>query len=170
MKLSQFKQALWSHPQLVGYVEVGEVLDPVITRDEFKNTPERTAVYQEVGLVFDHSCPMWLSDCRSGTPGEPSAGTRGGKTARSYHDEARGSAKPCTRQHHSRGQSLTESGCVRRWFSHGNSLHNGATQRSFWHLIVTFEPSCAVREQWKPIEAEETYSESQHPFCQHAGC
>lgn len=36
MKLSQFKKSLWSHPQLLGYIDVDTVLEPVITRDEFK--------------------------------------------------------------------------------------------------------------------------------------
>jgi hypothetical protein len=32
------KPALWDHPSICGYIEVGGVLDPAITRDEFVKT------------------------------------------------------------------------------------------------------------------------------------
>ena len=41
MKQSQYKKSLWSHPQLIGYVDVGTLLEPVITRDEFKRSAAR---------------------------------------------------------------------------------------------------------------------------------
>ena len=41
MRSSKLGAALWGHPYLCGAIEVGSVLDPVITRDEFTRTPQR---------------------------------------------------------------------------------------------------------------------------------
>jgi hypothetical protein len=48
MKASIARWAVWHHPNLVGYIEVGEVLDPVITRDEFRRTSTRAKVYKTI--------------------------------------------------------------------------------------------------------------------------
>jgi hypothetical protein len=50
IRQSKLKQQLWSHPQLVGYIEVDDI-EPVITRDEFKQNQARETLYRElVGL------------------------------------------------------------------------------------------------------------------------
>lgn len=48
MKASIGRWSVWKHPNLVGYIEVGRVLEPVITRDEFLRTPRRAKVYKNV--------------------------------------------------------------------------------------------------------------------------
>jgi hypothetical protein len=48
MKCSAYKHQLWAHPQLIGYIDVADVVDPVITRDEFKQTKSRQALYDEL--------------------------------------------------------------------------------------------------------------------------
>jgi len=48
MKASIGRWSVWKHPNLVGYIEVGRVLEPVITRDEFLRTPRRAKVYKTV--------------------------------------------------------------------------------------------------------------------------
>lgn len=48
MRLSKYRQSLWGHPQLVGYIEVNNALDPVITRDEFPVNKNRRKLYNEL--------------------------------------------------------------------------------------------------------------------------
>jgi hypothetical protein len=48
MKASVARWSVWNHPNLVGYIEVGQVLEPVITRDEFRRTSARAKVYKTV--------------------------------------------------------------------------------------------------------------------------
>jgi len=48
MKMSRCKFGVWSHPNLVGYIDVTNVLDPVITRDEFRLNSSRKQVYRKV--------------------------------------------------------------------------------------------------------------------------
>jgi len=48
MKASIGRWSVWKHPNLVGYIEVGRVLEPVITRDEFLRTGRRAKVYKTV--------------------------------------------------------------------------------------------------------------------------
>eukprot|EP00041_Stephanoeca_diplocostata_P025127 m.651465 g.651465 ORF g.651465 m.651465 type:complete len:658 (+) comp22676_c0_seq11:137-2110(+) len=45
MEDSPYKDALWGHPALCGYIEVGDCLQPVITRDEFAKSEDRATVY-----------------------------------------------------------------------------------------------------------------------------
>ncbi|GAB5360168.1 hypothetical protein AAMO2058_000604400 [Amorphochlora amoebiformis] len=52
IRKSKHKQQLWSHPQLLGYVEV-EGIEPVITRDEFKNNKARAKLYSELISLED---------------------------------------------------------------------------------------------------------------------
>jgi hypothetical protein len=51
-KLSPNRWTVWSHPQVVGYIDVvghkGGPLQPVITRDEFKNKRGRTAAFDAI--------------------------------------------------------------------------------------------------------------------------
>jgi len=48
MKASIGRWSVWKHPNLVGFIEVSRVLEPVITRDEFLRTPRRAKVYKTV--------------------------------------------------------------------------------------------------------------------------
>jgi len=48
MKMSRCKFGVWSHPNLLGYIDVSNVLDPVITRDEFRLNSSRKQVYRKV--------------------------------------------------------------------------------------------------------------------------
>lgn len=48
MRLSKFKSGLWAHPQLIGFIDVGSVVEPVITRDEFRISEHREALYSKL--------------------------------------------------------------------------------------------------------------------------
>jgi len=48
MKSSQARWSCWSHPNLVGFIEVGDIVEPVITRDEFRRTAKRSALYKAI--------------------------------------------------------------------------------------------------------------------------
>merc|ERR1719245_2649270 len=48
MKMSRCRWAVWGHPNLLGIIDVTNVLDPVITRDEFRLTTMRKNVYRKV--------------------------------------------------------------------------------------------------------------------------
>jgi hypothetical protein len=45
MTRSRYKTGVWGHDHLVGYIEVGEVVAPVITRDDFERTQLRSKLY-----------------------------------------------------------------------------------------------------------------------------
>jgi len=48
MKMSRCKYGVWSHPNLAGYIDVTNVLDPVITRDEFRLNNTRKLVFRKI--------------------------------------------------------------------------------------------------------------------------
>jgi len=48
MKMSRCRWAVWGHPNLLGYIDVTNALEPVITRDEFRLTSMRKAVYRKI--------------------------------------------------------------------------------------------------------------------------
>jgi len=48
MKMSRCRWAVWGHPNLLGYIDVSGVLDPVITRDEFRLNNTRKEVYKKI--------------------------------------------------------------------------------------------------------------------------
>jgi len=48
MKMSRCRWAVWGHPNLIGYIDVSGVLDPVITRDEFRLNTTRKEVYRKI--------------------------------------------------------------------------------------------------------------------------
>eukprot|EP00300_Choanocystis_sp_HF-7_P004901 c13770_g1_i1.p1 GENE.c13770_g1_i1~~c13770_g1_i1.p1 ORF type:complete len:471 (-),score=118.74 c13770_g1_i1:656-2032(-) len=50
MRWSANRTYVWSHPSLVGFIEVGNALDPVITRDDFKRTKARDNLYRTLAL------------------------------------------------------------------------------------------------------------------------
>jgi len=48
LKMSRCKYGVWSHPNLAGYIDVTNVLDPVITRDEFRLNNTRKVVFRKL--------------------------------------------------------------------------------------------------------------------------
>eukprot|EP00494_Astrolonche_serrata_P005845 UN05862 len=48
MKKSLTKWSSWNHPHVAGFIEVGHVLEPVITRDEFRRTSKRKQLYEAI--------------------------------------------------------------------------------------------------------------------------
>ncbi|MBE2223413.1 MAG: ATP-binding protein [Anaerolineae bacterium] len=46
MRKSVFKTSVWSHPNLMGYIEVGNLVQPIINRDDFVRTYSRTLLYE----------------------------------------------------------------------------------------------------------------------------
>lgn len=46
MRKSVHKTSVWGHPHLVGYIEVGELVQPIINRDDFVRTYGRTLLYE----------------------------------------------------------------------------------------------------------------------------
>ena len=46
MRKSVHKTSVWRHPHLVGYIEVGEIVQPIINRDDFVRTYGRTLLYE----------------------------------------------------------------------------------------------------------------------------
>jgi len=48
MRHSQARYNAWNHPHVAGYIEVGDVVEPVITRDEFRRTGIRKQLYEAI--------------------------------------------------------------------------------------------------------------------------
>lgn len=48
IRKSTHKTALWSHPNLIGYIEVGEIVRLAITRDDFDRTRGRQVCYEAI--------------------------------------------------------------------------------------------------------------------------
>ena len=48
MRKSVHKTSVWGHPNLVGYIEVGEIVQPIINRDDFVRTYGRTIMYEAI--------------------------------------------------------------------------------------------------------------------------
>ncbi len=66
MEASKHKAVLWGHPQVLGYIDVGDMVDPVITRDEFKLTPARTALYEAL-VALEKDLRRALDEARNKT-------------------------------------------------------------------------------------------------------
>jgi len=68
-KASKHRWDVWSHPQLVGYIDVnGEddgPLQPMITRDEFKNTRGRGAAYRDLMKICEERLAEALAAANS---------------------------------------------------------------------------------------------------------
>src|SRR5262249_46005057 len=45
---STYRTSVWGHPHLLGYIEVGEIVRPTITRDEFVKGKGRKTLYEAV--------------------------------------------------------------------------------------------------------------------------
>jgi hypothetical protein len=48
MNKSRYRTSVWGHDHLVGYIEVGELVGPVITRDDFERCGRRTDLYDAI--------------------------------------------------------------------------------------------------------------------------
>lgn len=48
IRKSGHRTSVWGHPHLLGYIEVGEIVRPVITRDDFQRSRGRTALYESI--------------------------------------------------------------------------------------------------------------------------
>jgi hypothetical protein len=48
IRKSLFKTSVWGHPHLLGYIEVGEIVRPVITRDDFVRNKGRNIFYEAI--------------------------------------------------------------------------------------------------------------------------
>jgi hypothetical protein len=48
IRKSLHRTSIWGHPHLLGYIEVGEIVRPVITRDDFQQTKGRTVLYEAI--------------------------------------------------------------------------------------------------------------------------
>ena len=48
IRKSVFRTSVWGHPHLLGYIEVGEVVRPVITRDDFVRNKGRKIFYEAI--------------------------------------------------------------------------------------------------------------------------
>jgi len=53
MRVSTRRTSLWAHPNLVGFIEVGNSVDPAITRDVFKRTKTRELLYEALLKLED---------------------------------------------------------------------------------------------------------------------
>jgi len=48
VKKSAHRTSVWGHPHLLGYIEVGDIVRPVITRDDFDRAKGRAALYDAI--------------------------------------------------------------------------------------------------------------------------
>jgi len=48
MNKSRYRTSVWNHAHLVGYIEVGELVAPVITRDDFERSKARAHLYDVI--------------------------------------------------------------------------------------------------------------------------
>jgi len=48
MNMSRARYSCWNHPHVAGFIEVGHIIEPVITRDEFRRTKKRKLLYMAV--------------------------------------------------------------------------------------------------------------------------
>jgi hypothetical protein len=48
MRKSNAATSLWSHPHLTGYLEVGEMVQPILNRDDFARTKRRQVLYEAI--------------------------------------------------------------------------------------------------------------------------
>ena len=48
MRRSAAKTSVWHHPNLMGYIEVGNLVQPIINRDDFVRTRSRTLLYDAI--------------------------------------------------------------------------------------------------------------------------
>jgi len=58
---SKYRTFVWNHNNLTGYIEVGELVSPVITRDGFKRGKNRTILYDTI-LRFEEDLKKAIDD------------------------------------------------------------------------------------------------------------
>merc|ERR1711879_165509 len=46
IRISKARYSVWNHPHVAGYIDVGNFVEPVITRDEFRRTNNRVKLYR----------------------------------------------------------------------------------------------------------------------------
>ena len=58
---SSNKGSIWGHPNLTGYVDLGGNLEPTISRNDFKNSPESKAVFETL-IDYESVIQAFLKD------------------------------------------------------------------------------------------------------------
>jgi len=53
LRKSSYRTSVWGHPHLLGYIEVGEIVRPVITRDDFVRNKNRKILYAAILSLED---------------------------------------------------------------------------------------------------------------------
>eukprot|EP00127_Corallochytrium_limacisporum_P007429 Clim_evm32s251 gene=Clim_evmTU32s251 len=53
MAKSKYGPTVWNHPQICGYIETGDLLQPVLTRNDYRNTVLRKKVYDVILSMED---------------------------------------------------------------------------------------------------------------------
>ncbi len=53
IRKSHHRTSVWGHPNLLGYIEVGDIVRPIITRDDFDRGKGRTALYDAILTLED---------------------------------------------------------------------------------------------------------------------
>ncbi len=48
MLKSHVKGRFWDHPNITGYIDVGNLLEPILSRQDFKNTKEKRALFEQL--------------------------------------------------------------------------------------------------------------------------
>lgn len=66
---SKSRGRVWSHPHLIGYIEVNLNLDPDLKRSDFKNSKKRTPIYEEI-VAIEEQVQAKLSEIVKSTNAE----------------------------------------------------------------------------------------------------
>jgi len=53
IRKSHHRTSVWGHPNLLGYIEVGDIVRPIITRDDFDRGKGRTVLYEVILTLED---------------------------------------------------------------------------------------------------------------------
>src|SRR5262245_1534577 len=53
IRKSNHRTSVWGHPNLLGYIEVGDIVRPIITRDDFDRGKGRTVLYDAILTLED---------------------------------------------------------------------------------------------------------------------
>lgn len=65
MRYSQARYNAWNHPHVAGYIEVGDVVEPVITRDEFRRNDRRKMLYQAIVKAIEPELTRLVEEVNS---------------------------------------------------------------------------------------------------------
>jgi hypothetical protein len=80
IRKSKYKTSLWGHSHLLGYVEVGEIVQPAITRDDFNRTRGRQLCYETI-LALEPEIKAMISRVNKSNKGKMLAGLESVVTA-----------------------------------------------------------------------------------------